>query len=274
MVSLIFEVNWDENESYSYRKNDLKYFRIFLSKPKYTIKVSYVGRAWVDRNDLLKKYQFQYSLYPAKFWSSFGTLDIKVVVENPSIPIHCNLGEADDIKENCYRWHFNSLPADELELNFNPPLSGLQEAFTYNGPYLFAGVFLLLCFWINVAWILKRTKTGKPTPYFSSFILPSIIVPLIAYFIFDFSFPFLDYCLGEHASKYHGYYFLMIVIVPVIWVVYWVLLHTLKLVFVNWVYPHQHSTTSDTAQSISNSTNKEQMTKNRSKPSLSSRARN
>jgi hypothetical protein len=85
-------IYWDKNDAFIYKAHDLKYFDTDISKGVHKVSVEYVDNVWSDNSDWIKKYSFRYSLTPAKFWKSFGNLNITVEQDGTIKELSTNIG--------------------------------------------------------------------------------------------------------------------------------------------------------------------------------------
>ncbi len=119
-------IYWTENSGFVYQLNNLKYFETDLTKGNHTIRVEYIAKVWLDVSDWVKEYSFRYSLSPAKFWKSFGSLEVVVdasqfhqsITTNFSQPASGKLGSV-------ATWNFDKLPANYFQINYVPAVSSL-----------------------------------------------------------------------------------------------------------------------------------------------------
>src|SRR5690606_37585311 len=87
------------------------------------IHIEYTSRAWVDLWDWVKKYSFKYSLFPAKFWRSFNSLEITLSASENNSEIITNLGEpTEGNPTSLATWKFDKLPDDEIEISYKPQI--------------------------------------------------------------------------------------------------------------------------------------------------------
>ena len=89
-------MNEDLQHEYHIRTNDLIYFETNVPIGKHLIEVNYTAERWKNSKGLVKKYDFSYVLAPAKYWKSYGSLDVTIISRNFLNPIKTNLPD----KEN------------------------------------------------------------------------------------------------------------------------------------------------------------------------------
>lgn len=225
-------IKWSQYHEFQADVNDLKYFEVDIQPGTHEVQVSYTAYAWIDRGDWVKKRIFYYSLSPISFWKSHGQIEVELdyaeiteIIDQVSV----NLGEdyeEDEIKQK-QRWILNELSDDFIKLEFVPEMSWLSKWLINISPL---GITILLgpFFMILHLWLISYSKNR--TGYVSNWIVftGAIIVPLLIYLMFLFAFSLIDYTLAEHASQFHGYYFLTIIFVPFGIFFYAILAHSYK----------------------------------------------
>ena len=207
---------------YEFGINDLQYFETDISKGKHVIEVNYVAKRWKNSKGLIKKYDFRYVLAPARFWKSYGTLDIVINAQNFSLPVKTNLpGKIQDIILDSMHYSFDALPIDVLEIQFHPKVSKSAKVLQSIGPIGFAllnGIVLFICHLI----LFIRSKKKKPVAKYNWVkIIGFLVVPLLITFSLINYYGLLKDLVGPHASNmYGGYYVLNIVLYPIILIGY------------------------------------------------------
>lgn len=213
-------IYWDKNIGNVYQLRDLKYFETDIAKGNHKIKVEYVASVQIDRSNWVKNYKLKYSLSPAKFWKSFGSLAITLELEgtqkvttNLGLPIEKNYSTINN-------WKFTTLPADFIEISFTPTISSYAETLISMGPFGISMVFTILLFAINLYLIFWYRRSNINKKYSPPVIIGSLLIPLISIIIYMYSYSFIDNAIGEEAGKYHGYFILVIIIYPILFLVY------------------------------------------------------
>ncbi|MBK7158793.1 MAG: hypothetical protein IPH77_09580 [Ignavibacteria bacterium] len=217
-------VKWNEKTERDFRLSELKYFQVNLSKGKHTIRAEYTANVWTDRSDWVKEYSFHYSLSPAKYWKSFGSLEIVVNSEDKSKFITTNLGEPSEGKSNSSaKWSFQSIPNDVFIISYIPETSSVAKFFMNNTPFEMSVAFFLMLMIIHII-LIKIFRYKKPSAKFSLIVFAgSIIIPLITLLFYIFSYGITDTIIGQEASGYHGYTFLVLIFYPVFFVIYFLI---------------------------------------------------
>lgn len=215
-------ITWQRNNTNLYNLDDLKYFEADLTKGEHKIKVEYSANVWIDKsNEWVNEYSFRYSLAPAKFWKSFGNLDITVFQDGTIKPLRTNLGspiEGDFGKVST--WKFNKLPSENFNIIYKPNISQTAKALISLDPFgimILVGIVLMLFHIAINFWYRKKIITKKVTWVV---ILGSFVVPYLMLHSFFISYDIIDNIIGADASKRHGYYFLILFVYPILVTIY------------------------------------------------------
>ncbi|MCT4622042.1 MAG: hypothetical protein N4A46_00370 [Schleiferiaceae bacterium] len=217
----------------SIRLSDMIYFITDLSEGEHTIAVEYNARCWTNRSNWINEYSFRYALSPAKYWKSFGTLNLFVDANAFDGTYQTNFGEpVVGEKDKVKYWQFEGIPVDVLLFEYSPVPSRVAQFLLMMKPEgiaSFIGFFLILFHLI----IIYRYRKNNPNAGFSWVVLAGgIVVPALFFLSWVFAYDWIDYFIGEHASKYHGYSFLVFFLYPLAMPIYlfatWVLDKTLK----------------------------------------------
>ncbi|WP_201580690.1 hypothetical protein [Psychrobacter glacincola] len=221
--------------------NDAKYFEIHLSEGNHVINVKYSAYPTINRSDWTNQYIYSYSLKPAKTWKSFGDLTVTLKIADESKYLKTNLGEplSGMIKADS-KWFFDHLPQNVLEISYQPQPMPLAK-WLINLDSLILLLFLIcllggahygLMYWSRK----KSLKRAWMVTWLGILIVPFIVLMIVFYKIC-----LIDWLLGEHASRYHGYtIFIIIFGYPLTLLVYLIIMKLcdsyLKRVFYN---PHK-----------------------------------
>ncbi len=213
-------IRWRDNSSIIYKLTELKYFEVDLAKGEHTIRVEYASNVWEDRSKWVKEFSYRYSLSPARYWKSFGTLEITLDARGFGEELNTNLGKQESGKQDSAVWKFDKLPADVFEISYVPKISPTANLLINIEPSGLAMIIGLLLWIIHLflTWRYRRSNPGKRFSWVM--ILGSLIVPAIILFYYVYSFDIIDSAIGDYASMYHGYNFLVVFIYPVLMPVY------------------------------------------------------
>lgn len=194
-------------------------FNLYIIKGEHQIKVTYRGTPDIFLGNWIKSYEYGYNLEPAKHWNSFGKLNFTIdATQTTNGKINVNIQDSiynisnGEIKT----WQFNSLPQDFFSISYSPQES---KNFDYIPSLVFYSTLLGL-FLLNLFILFQWRKKHLSNKYCKPAILGAILIPLITLLVYIFSYNFIDYIIGEHASRRHGYYFLVIIFYPFISIIY------------------------------------------------------
>jgi hypothetical protein len=129
--------------------NDMIYFETDITKGRHLIEVNYRATKWSNKLPHGYEYSFRYALSPAKYWKSFGTLNIKVDASDCNKNLTTNLGKPQ--KGNLRllaEWDFDHLPVEILQINFMRYNSSVQpdQYKSLIGLIFIIGGFLVILF--------------------------------------------------------------------------------------------------------------------------------
>ena len=218
-------IYWEEHSGSYYRINDLKYFEADIEKGIHKIRVEYIAYVWINNLDWVREYSFRYSLIPAKYWKSFGNLEIIVEQEGQVRQIVTNLGlpKEKEIK-SINTWIFNELPNEYFEISFKPTLNYFAKILISISPlglWVIATILLVLIHLV-FSFFYRRKNIAKK---FSIVVITgSIIIPFLSLRSYVYSYDLIDIVIGEHASQRHGYIFLVFFLYPIFVLFYWLTL--------------------------------------------------
>ena len=191
--------------------NDAKYFEINLSEGNHVINVKYSAYPTINRSDWTNQYIYSYSLKPAKTWKSFGDLTVTLKIADESKYLKTNLGEplSGMIKADS-KWFFDHLPQDVLEISYQPqPMPLAQWLINLDSLILLLFLICLLggAHYGLMYWSRKKSlKKAWMVTWLGILIVPFIVLMIVFYKIC-----LIDWLLGEHASRYHGYTIFIII---------------------------------------------------------------
>jgi len=219
----VIEIKWDETSTSEYRIGDLKYFETELTKGEHHIHVEYIAKAWTDVSGWAKIYSFRYSLSPAKFWKSFGDLEITIDATESRKSIATNLGKQNFGKlDSIAIWNFTKLPADFIKIEYNPKLSKLSQILISIDAFGLMLVFGFLLTIIHILIIIKHRKNNLDKKFSLVVIIGSLIIPFIVLLSLMFFYDLIDNTIGKDAGRHHGYTFLSVLFYPLVMPIYWI----------------------------------------------------
>lgn len=214
-----YNIKFSENDNHPVSIDDLLYFQGHLKKGKNKVVISYRASLGYDRRDFIKEYQVQYSLYPSKFWDSFGPIEVTLESTDDVKLLKSNLGSP-TIKNNNYTWTITDKSKD-IEMEISPQYSWFVKFFVTIGPFFIACIISLIALFFHIKILKKRRKSHQLK--YNYWVPVGIILNCIIFnATFIFSFDFINWI----TSKTHqGYYILAVfVFIPAFLLIYGLLI--------------------------------------------------
>ncbi|MDW3651421.1 MAG: hypothetical protein R8P61_30360 [Bacteroidia bacterium] len=206
---------------------ELKFFQSDITEGNHVIKVEYQAEAGTSMMDWVRVYNYKYALAPARYWRSFGGLEIWIDGRNfPAGNLSSSLGVPDSgsLNQQAY-WKFEDLPTDWLSIDFEPEISPLARTLIKIGPEVMAGLWTLALLLLHLYGIKKYRQIAKEKRFSWVYIAGSILIPFLILLGYVISFEIIDWAIGPEASKMnHAYSFIFIFAYPVLLPVYAILL--------------------------------------------------
>jgi hypothetical protein len=218
----------DENLS------DLIYFQADLKKGTNLIEVDYKGKAHHGLTDYDRVYKLQYSLYPAKYWKSFGKIRIVLNLTDELEYEGSNVGEPLTVQNNQVILETAATTVDQLEIKFSRKKTAIACFLIANHPFRIPLlIFVLSAFLHFRAMRYRRSKH----PFAYNFFLPLgiILVPTLFYATYNYFNWLIDSILHQDTDDYGSAIF-MVLTPPAFFLVYglimWVADALLKALYV------------------------------------------
>lgn len=196
-----------------------KYFELDLEEGEHIIQVKYIANATIDLWKQVREYVFVYNLRPARYWKSFGGLDVTIdasAIKEGDTSV--NIG-GKEIVNNVYNRYFNELPQDEITIISVPRISVIAS---WVVEYAFILVFILIAVMgmIHFVWIYRYRKKYPHKRFSIAAIIGALLLSFIFCFLLVYTPYLIDDVIGEHASRRHGYIFLWFALYPIFLIVY------------------------------------------------------
>jgi hypothetical protein len=207
------------NSGFHVSLQNMIYFETDISEGEHVIEVNYKATKWTDTWDWVNEYSFRYALSPAKYWKSFGTLNIKIDATKFKPALSSNLGNVDSVA----MWNFDELPAEIVQINYVPKIDQTAQNLINIGPSGLAYITGVLLAILHLGLLIWHRKKHLSKRYSIVVIIGSILIPLIFVISWMNYSDLIDSFIGEHASRRHGYTFFTIVLYPIITPIYWAL---------------------------------------------------
>ncbi|WPL49083.1 hypothetical protein [Sphingobacterium bambusae] len=220
-----YQAAYSKNESITVKLKDLLYFKAPLHKGTNDIYIEYRADFGFQTYGFLKNYRLKYSLYPSKFWQSFGPIAVNLHLNGLAEITQSNLGKA-KIENDVVKWQLSSFD-NNLDITINHRTNLLGKALLLIQPI---GMATLAFIGLSIAhaMLFKRFKRTRNWIFW----LGIFVLPALFYTIFLFSYDVIDHVLGY--SSRHGYVFLSVVTYPLLVIVY-------GLLFAIWKRKHRNN---------------------------------
>ena len=217
-------IYWTKGAGSFYNISEIKYFATDIERGNHKIRVEYIAGVWANVSGWIKEFSFRYSLSPAKYWKSFGSLEIIVEQEGAVKPILTNLGEPNEKEiKSKNTWFFNELPDEYIEISYIPTPNKLAKILISITPLGISIIVTILLCMIHFFATLRYRQKNRTKNYSLVVVIGSVFIPFLSLLSFVCSFNLIDYVIGEDAGRYHGYVFLIFIYYPVIMIIYWVI---------------------------------------------------
>ncbi|MEZ4948687.1 MAG: hypothetical protein R2784_04765 [Saprospiraceae bacterium] len=213
-------VYYDKDYSIEEELEDLIYLEVDLAEGTHTIEISYTAESWIDESDLILKRYFYYSLAPARYWKSFGTLSLEIQAESSQPQIHTNLGEPKTGSLPGFAsWTFNSIPVDVVEISWKPEPSEKAKFYMDLGPDTLVWIFGFILASLHFLFIKIRRRKNQARINWVV-VIGGLLIPFLVLNSYMYAVDIIDNIIGEYASRRHGYLFLVNIYYPVLMPVY------------------------------------------------------
>ncbi len=214
-----YEISYGKAEWERINLNDGFYFTAKLHKGENSIKVQYRALMKYDRRDILTKYEIEYLLFPSKYWSSFGPIDLYLHTGNKMKAYAQNLGVPKQQTDTLVHWVIESVgKQDSFKIEVGEKTSFLASVILWISPGLLAFISSLVLFYLHIRYIYKKYKIGQ---YRYALLIGNLIVPASFYSFCWFWSSLANYLVnGIFADNSRGFILLVIVTLPFIYIIY------------------------------------------------------
>lgn len=214
-----YRAAYGKDEAIHVRLEDLIYFNAPLHSGENDVYIEYASDFGFDTYGFLKNYSLHYSLYPSKFWKSFGPIQVNLHLNGLAELTESNLGKA-TFNGDVAQWTIHTFDQD-VDITINHKTSLLGKILLFLHPF---GIALLLL--IGMVYVQCRLLKTYPNAAKWIFWLGIFIVPALFYTLFFLAFDWIEWVLGTPAK--HGYVFLWVFTYPIFVALYGLLLSLLK----------------------------------------------
>lgn len=214
-----YEISYGNAEWEQINLNDAFYFTAKLHKGENSIKIQYRAFMRYDRRDILTKYEIEYLLFPSKYWSSFGPIDLYLHTGNKMKVYTQNLGVPKQQTDTLIHWTIESVgKQDSFKIEVEGKTTFLANAILWISPELLALISSLVLFYFHIRYIYKKYKTGR---YRYALLIGNLIVPASFNIFCWFWTGLANYMINgifEHNAR--GFILLFIFSIPLYYIFY------------------------------------------------------
>lgn len=204
-------VKYDIANELPINQDDLIYFSADLDEGKNIIEVKYDAQMEFNTYGFIKNYKLEYSLFPSKYWKSFGPIEVNLDLNNQVEFEESNLGQQKQ-SNNILKWTITPQNRDKIEIKLSEKTSFISKILLAIDPFGLAIISFIAMFFAHLK--LMKKNLNKWT-----LILGIILVPILFYVFYFLSYDLINFTLGKSHTK-HGYIFFIIVTYPILLLFY------------------------------------------------------
>jgi hypothetical protein len=202
--------------------SDYKYFEVPLSKGVHIIKVEYIALPAGMHETWVNRYDFDYSLWPASYWRSFGSLEIVLHADTVNKQIETNLGSPSKAMGDTLLWNFDKLPTNVFRVSYTPKLGWYSSLMVGFGPFGFTICFTVLLVVVNAA-LIKRERRNSTSWFTWSAGIFGLVMPVFIFIAYFYSFDMIYAIIGDEASHHNNSVY-VVFLYPVVAIAYFIII--------------------------------------------------
>ncbi|RZJ73197.1 hypothetical protein [Flavobacterium sp.] len=183
-----------------------------LKSGRNQIVVSYQVNIEYGLTSLEREYTLRYAIYPAKYWKSFGPIEIQLKASPEFEFTKANIGQP-KFDGKFHTWKIKASDVDELEISFVRRKSVLGKLLIFLEPGGIASVAFILFGFLNVRLLRKYPKKAKQIVWTGIFVAPTLF-----YLVFEKAYFWIDSALQQWQN--HGYTFFYWIFWPLLALLY------------------------------------------------------
>jgi len=214
-----YEISYKKDQWERIQLSDAFYFTAKLHKGENSVKVQYRSFMGYDRREILRKYEIEYLLFPSKYWSSFGPIDLYLHLEKKMEVYADDLGRPKDKTDTLVHWTIESAGQQaSFGIEVGEKIAFIAKALLWVHPETLALIGSIVMLYLHIRYIYKKYKTGK---YRYALLIGNLIVPASFYgfcWLWTSLANYLVNGIFEHNAR--GFIVLLIFTLPVIYLVY------------------------------------------------------
>lgn len=189
----------------------LIYFYADLKEGENIIEVKYDAQMEYNTYGFIKNYKLEYSLFPSKYWKSFGPIEVNLNLNDQVEFKESDLGK-EKKSNNIVKWTITPQNRDKIEIKLYEKTSFISKILLFFQPLCISVIALFVMMFFHYKWM-------KSNPKKYILVLGIIIFPILFYVVYFLSFNLINYSLGKDHTK-HGYTFFIVITYPIILLIY------------------------------------------------------
>ncbi|MNK03310.1 hypothetical protein D3C87_211550 [compost metagenome] len=214
-----YEISYDSDEWKRISLNDAFYFTAKLHKGDNSIQIGYSAYMGYDRRDIRTRYKIDYLLFPSRYWSSFGPIELYLHLDGKMEVLTQDLGTVKSQTDSIAHWvidHVDKKESFHIEIGLKTSL--FAKAILWVHPELLALIGSIFLLYLHIRCIYLKYKSGK---YRYALLVGNLIIPSSFYFFIWFWSSLANYLVnGVFDEKSRGFILLVIFTLPLIYLVY------------------------------------------------------
>lgn len=204
-------VKYDITNELPISQDYLIYFYADLKEGKNIIEVKYDAQMEYNTYGFIKNYKLEYSLFPSKYWKSFGPIEVNLNLNDQVEFKESDLGK-EKKSNNIVKWTITPQNRDKIEIKLYEKTSFISKILLFFQPLGISVIALFVMMFFHYKWM-------KSNPKKYILVLGIIIFPILFYVVYFLSFNLINYSLGKDHTK-HGYTFFIVITYPIILLIY------------------------------------------------------
>jgi len=215
------EIQEDSFTSISLWPEEVLYYELDLDSGLHTVRVLYQADVRTDGWDWVNVYSIRYALSPAKYWKSFGTLDLTLDASACPYPIEVNLAEPDSGNvSKIATWKLEGIPVDLLQISYTPEISEVAKILLSIGEDRISIGLLLFLWGLHIFLIFLDRKRAPYRKFSWVWLIGSLVFPGLMLLIRFGTAQLFHYTLAPHCLKEGGYTLILILGYPFVMPIY------------------------------------------------------
>lgn len=214
-----YEITYDSQQWRRVSLTDAFYFTARLKQGDNTVQVQYTASMGFDRRDILPKYEIDYLLFPSKYWSSFGPIDLYLHLEDNMEVAKQDIGIPEQQTTAMIHWIIRAAGAREsFHIDLSPKTSIVAKTILWVSPNLLALIGSVALLFLHLRAIYRKYALGRNRFALS---IGNLIVPASFYTFAWFWSGLANYLVnGAFEQRSRGFILMVVLTLPVLYLIY------------------------------------------------------